>query len=75
VDVRVVPFGLGYGAHRIRERERAREVVEAVLLLEVVPVDNVPTAAELGRQLFELLAPQGRHAAATRDAVLAGQLR
>ena len=59
VQIRMVVLLLGERADLVREGERAGEVAEAILLLEVMLVDGAPAAAELREQRRERRAAQG----------------
>ena len=62
-------------AHPHGEIERLAEIVEGVRLLQVMPVDDAPAAAELRLQRLQLAALQRRHPAAARYALLASPAR
>src|SRR5262245_61433726 len=59
----MVPDALGEIADAVRERQRLLEVLEGVLLLEVMVIDHVPLAAEIGQEGLDLAVVERRHAA------------
>ncbi len=65
---------LGQLADPVGELQRLAEVLEPVLLLQVMPVDDLPAAAEPLRELAQLATRQRQYATATRYAGLIRQL-
>jgi hypothetical protein len=73
-DVRMMTLLFGQFTNLIGESQRVAKVFERKLLLQMVPIDNIPSIAQFPVQVSERLSLQWRRAAFAWDAVFVGQL-